>query len=234
MSPQAQERKLRVVVFSGHPDDPMWGAAGLMAILTRNGHEVISAYATCFRDDRKIGGEQEGVVRRREATASCKAVGATPKFFDYAHEKLVADAETLKAVGSWLEEVKPDVVVTHWPIDTHPNHHVASSLVWQCYKPRSGWNLYFYELGRQTLGFRPDLYLDIEAVIAIKKRGLDCHRESLLAVSSKDPDEPWRRIEEMQRRRGAECGVARAEAYALVEAKAGCPLLPVPFIEKQR
>jgi hypothetical protein len=24
-------------------------------------------------------------------------------------------------------------VVTHWPLDADPNHHVTSSLVWQCY-----------------------------------------------------------------------------------------------------
>jgi hypothetical protein len=36
----------------------------------------------------------------------------------------------------------------------------------------------------------------------------------------------------MHRRRGAECGVAFAEAYCLVEAKEGCPLLPVSFLER--
>src|SRR5437868_6698873 len=34
-------RRLRVVVFGGHPDDPESGAGGLVALLTRQGHEVI-------------------------------------------------------------------------------------------------------------------------------------------------------------------------------------------------
>ena len=34
-------RKLHVVVFGGHPDDPESGAGGLIATLTRQGHEVI-------------------------------------------------------------------------------------------------------------------------------------------------------------------------------------------------
>ena len=38
-------RKLRVVVFGGHPDDPESGAGGLIASLTRQGHEVISPTA---------------------------------------------------------------------------------------------------------------------------------------------------------------------------------------------
>src|SRR5437667_7870139 len=95
--PHAPVRKLRVVVFSAHPDDPLWGAGGLMTLLTRDGHEVISAYGTCFRGDRRIEGEPEAAVRRREAAASCKAVGATPKFFDYSHETFTPDAATQKA-----------------------------------------------------------------------------------------------------------------------------------------
>ena len=230
---QAQPRKLRVVFFTAHPDDPLWGAGGLMTLLARDGHEVISAYGTCFRGDRKIGNEPEAIVRRREAAASCKAVGATPKFFDSSHETFVADASTLKVVSSWLEEVRPDIVLTHWPIDSHPNHHAASSLVWQCYRPRGGWNLYWFEVGRQTLAFHPDLYLDIGGVLPAKKEALACHAGSLQVISNPDPADPWRRTEEMQIQRGIECGLPRAEAFALAEAKEGCPLLPVPFLARK-
>ena len=38
----------------------------------------------------------------------------------------------------------------------------------------------------------------------------------------------------MQHNRGAECGVKDAEAYFLVEAKPGSPLLPVKFLTKSR
>src|SRR5262245_19722690 len=124
-------RRLRVGVFGGHPDAPESGAGGLVATLTRQGHEVILAYGTTFRGDRRFFDRPEGEVRREEASAACKVLGGTPKFFPYAHEKLVADEPTLKAVSAWLDEVKPDIVVTHWQLDTNPTHHVVSSLVWQ-------------------------------------------------------------------------------------------------------
>ena len=221
----AAKQKLRVVVFGGHPDDPESGAGGLVAMLTRAGHEVICAYGTSFRGDRKINGEPEGVVRRREATAACKLLNATPKFFDYAHEKLFADEPTLEIVRAWLDEVKPDIVVAHWPLDMHPNHHVVSSLVWQCYKRSGGWNLYFFEVETdlQSISFRPELYLDIGGVRDLKKQALDCH-------ASQHPDGIWKLHDAMHCRRGAECGVRHAEAYWLVEAKPGVSLLPVTFI----
>ena len=225
--PDPTANKLRVIVFGGHTDDSESGAGGLVAMLTRQGHEVILAYGTAYRGDRKFFDRPEAEVRREEATAACKVLGATPKFFPYAHEKLVADEPTLKAVASWLDEVKPDIVVTHWPLDTHPNHHVVSSLVWQCYKRKGGWNLYFFEVmtDQQTIAFRPELYLDIGPVREVKRRALDEHK-------SQGPGSIWEAHEKMHRRRGAECGVAFAEAYSLVEAKEGCSLLPVSFLNK--
>jgi N-acetylglucosamine malate deacetylase 1 len=221
----APAKKLRVVVFGGHPDDPESGAGGLVATLTRQGHEVILAYGTAFRGDRKFFGRPEADVRREEATDACKVLGATPRFFPYAHEKMVADEPTLKAVSAWLDEVRPDIVVTHWPLDTHSNHHVVSSLVWQSYQRKGGWNLYFFEVmtDQQTIAFRPELYLDIGPVREVKRRALDEHK-------SQEPEMIWKVHEQMHRRRGTECGMEFAEAYSLVEAKDGCPLLPVRFL----
>jgi LmbE family N-acetylglucosaminyl deacetylase len=76
-------KKLRVVIFGGHPDDPESGAGGLVALLTRQGHEVILADGTAFRGDRKFFDRPEADVRREEATAACQVLGATPKFFPY-------------------------------------------------------------------------------------------------------------------------------------------------------
>lgn len=222
-------KKLRVVVFGAHPDDPESGCGGLIAQLTRDGHEVIVAYATCFRGDRKVGTEPEALVRRREATAACQILGAKAHFFDYAHEKLVADAPTLEAVSAWLKKVQPDIVVTHWPLDTHPNHHVTSSLVWQCHLREGNWNLYFFEVmtDQQSLNFRPTLFLDIGGVRALKRRALDCHQ-------SQKPNGIWDVHEAMHRRRGEEAGVQYAEAYILADSKKDRAKLPLVFLSRKK
>jgi LmbE family N-acetylglucosaminyl deacetylase len=211
-------------VLGAHPDDPESGCGGLIALLTKDGHEVICGYMTSFRGERKIGQEPEAQVRRREATAACQTLGAKAHFFDYAHEKLVADSETIESVAAWLKKVNPDIVVTHWPLDTHPNHHVTSSLVWQCFLCDSRWGLYFFEVmtDQQSLNFRPELYVDIDAVRDVKRRALDSHR-------SQNPDAIWEVHEAMHRRRGAECGIKRAEAYVRVDQGKDRPMLPIAF-----
>lgn len=218
----AADRKLRVVVVGAHPDDPETGCGGLIASLAQADHEVIVGYLTCFRGTRKIGDEPEATVRRREAAAACSILGATPHFFDFAVEKLIADERTLETVARWLRAVQPDIVLTHWPLDTHPNHHVTASLVWQCHRRTRSWNLYFFEVmtERQTLGFRPNLYVDIAAVREPKQRACFSH-------ASQSPGSLWKVHERMHRRRGAECGVAHAEAFVLFDPVRDRPLLPV-------
>jgi N-acetylglucosamine malate deacetylase 1 len=223
-SRSVEAKKLRVAVVGAHPDDPESGCGGLIARLTQAKHEVFVGYLTCYRGDRKIGNEPEAKVRKREASAACQALGARPHFFDYAHEKLYADGATVEAIAAWFKEVRPDIVVTHWPLDTHPNHHVTSSLVWQCYLREGSWGLYFYEVmtDQQSSNFRPDLYLDIASVRALKRRALDCHQ-------SQKPDAIWDVHEAMHRRRGAEAGVKYAEAYIRADSAKERPKLPLLF-----
>ena len=246
-------QRLRVVVFGTHCDDCEFGAGGLMRVLADQGHEVISAYATAFRRGRMVEGRPEDVVRRGESTAACRILGATPHFFPFAHEDLekpFADKETLREIIAWLDQTQPDVVLAHWPLDTHPNHQVVGMSTWMAYnhlgrdretaesagktnqaKPKS-WNLYYYEVNTftknealQTLGFRPNLYLDVGKVRDTEKRAVDC-------LKSQNPPELWAIHDNMHVQRGKECGVSYAEAFFLVEAKPGCPLLPLPFLHK--
>jgi len=245
-------RKLRVVIFGAHCDDNELGVGGLMRMLADQGHEVISAYATAYRRGRMIGGKSENTVRRAESTAACRILGATPHIFPYAHEELekpFADRKALEEICDWLDRVQPDIVVAHWPLDTHPNHQVVGMSTWIAYaRLRAGWsgpeptrqktnkkawNLYYYESNTftsdealQSLAFRPSLYLDIGKVRARKHEAVDC-------LKSQDPVALWRVQDNMHVQRGKECGVPYAEAYILVEAKPGCPLLPVPFLSRQ-
>lgn len=241
----ASPKRLRVVFFGAHCDDNELGAGGLMRMLADQGHEVISAYATAFRQGRQIQGQPEDTVRRGESTAACKILGATPHFFPFAHEELekpFADKATLQRIVAWLREIQPDIVVAHWPLDTHPNHQVVGMAAWMAYQHRSqptgdtgekNWNLYYYEVNTftpfdqlQTLGYVPNGYLDVGAVRETKRRAIDC-------LVSQDPKLLWSVHDNMHQKRGAECGVPYAEAYFLVEAKPGCPRLPVTLLQKR-
>lgn len=246
--PQKPTKKLRIVFLGAHCDDNEVCAGGLMRMLADQGHEVISAYGTTFRRGRMFDGKPEDEVRRAESIAACKLLGAKPHFFPFAHEDLenpLADAKTLAQMAAWLNEMKPDIVVTQWPIDTHPNHRSAAEAALAAYrhsthvwgkepavagKQEPSWNLYFYEVSPfmkwddiETMNFRPDVYLDIGKVYDLKKQVVETFK-------SQASYNLWGEQEKLHRYRGKECGVEYAEAYFLVEPKPGCPLLPVPLL----
>ncbi len=62
-------KRLRVVAFGAHPDDPESGAGGLIATRARQGHEVICACGATFRGGRQFPGRPEAEVRQAEKAA---------------------------------------------------------------------------------------------------------------------------------------------------------------------
>jgi len=86
-----------------------------------------------------------------------------------------------------LDKYKPDIVFTHWPIDTHFDHQAASMLTIRAYlAARPRWLLYFFEVnsGSQTLGFMPTAYVDITATRDKKKQALFAHQSQNQIVST--------------------------------------------------
>nr|HPO17408.1 PIG-L family deacetylase [Candidatus Hydrogenedentota bacterium] len=220
-------RKFNIVVFGAHPDDPETGCGGLIATLSRTGHSVVCAYGTSFRRNQRYAGMPEKEIREEEARQACAILGAKPCFFPWEHDELVVCPSLLNTVQEWIKSTKPDIVLAHWPFDSHPHHHAISSLVWQAYLKNDAWKLYFYEVMafEQTIGFRPDLYLDIAAVHDIKKQAVFCHQ-------SQSPETLWCAHEAMHRMRGAECGVECAEAFFAPDPRKHNAFLPVPLLRR--
>src|SRR5947208_14183054 len=172
-------RKLKVVCVGGHPDDPESGCAGTLMRYAELGHSVTIIYLT--RGERGISGkslDEAARIRSAECEAACKIMGAKPVFFgqiDGATELNKAHVDTMTKL---LSAESPDVVFTHWPIDTHMDHQVASFLTiraWMALRPHP--QLYFFEVnsGSQSQGFMPNMYVDISPVLEKKKSALFAH-----------------------------------------------------------
>jgi LmbE family N-acetylglucosaminyl deacetylase len=105
---------------------------------------------------------------------------------------------------------KPDIVFTHWPIDSHKDHQVASLLTIQTWvRSTEKFDLYFFEVcaGEQTMGFHPTDYVDITDVQQQKRKAVFCH-------TSQDPESIYScGHTSMEDFRGRELGVKAAEAF---------------------
>ena len=221
---QIKPGSLKVVCVGGHPDDPESGCGGTLALYAAQGHRVTIVYLT--RGERGIPGKSEreaAAIRTAEAEAACGILAAKPVFagqIDGATELTRARVEAMDAI---LEAESPDLVFTHWPIDTHMDHQVASLLTIRAYVAKSrGFPLYFFEVnaGSQTMGFTPTHYVDITASREKKKSALFAHK-------SQDGEAIYRDHHQvMENFRGREVRAAAAEAFVLLASPKGSQRLP--------
>jgi LmbE family N-acetylglucosaminyl deacetylase len=215
---------LKVVCVGGHPDDPESGCGGTLALYAAQGHRVSIVYLT--RGERGIPGRSEreaAAIRTAEAEAACGVLGAKPVFAGQIDGATELTRARVEAMGAILDAESPDVVFTHWPIDTHMDHQVASLLTIRAYVAKSrGFPLYFFEVnsGSQTMGFTPTHYVDITAVREKKKSALFAHK-------SQHGDAIYREHHEvMENFRGREVRAAAAEAFALLPSPKSSQRLP--------
>src|SRR5664279_1709933 len=203
--------KLRIVCVGGHPDDPESGCGGTLAKFTSTGHQVTIIYLT--RGEAGIPGKSHGDaadVRTREAMEACKILHAKPVFAGQTDGDTLLNNDWVKKLQSMLEAEKPDIVFTHWPVDSHKDHQIASLMTIQCWiRSPNKFDLYFFEVctGEQTMIFKPTDYIDISETRDQKKKAIYCH------ISQDPPGIYQCGHAVMEEFRGRELGVAAAEAF---------------------
>jgi LmbE family N-acetylglucosaminyl deacetylase len=164
--------------------------------------------------------DQAAAIRREESRKACEILKATPEFAGQIDGQTEVNPQRYEQFGKILISANPDIVFTHWPIDTHPDHRATSLLAYDAWL-RGGkkFELYYFEVeqGTQTQLFHPTNYVDITATEPMK-------REACFAHASQDPAGFYAMHERMHQFRGMECGCQLAEAF--VRHSQNLPLQP--------
>lgn len=210
--PGKEFKKRKILVIGAHPDDPETGAGGTMCLLTAAGHEVVCVYLT--RGEAGIPGKthaEAAAIRVKEAEAACKVTGARHIFMDQIDGNTEINLQRYKEMRELIDSEKPDIVLTHWPIDGHRDHAICGSLVVDAWRRLDRYfELYYFEVmsGTQTQMFHPTDWVDIESVRDQKYKACYCHVSQNLEDLMRDWHDP------MERFRGIECRCFAAEAFA--------------------
>jgi LmbE family N-acetylglucosaminyl deacetylase len=213
---------LKIVCVGGHPDDPESGCGGTLARYAALGHRVTILYLT--RGERGISGktlDEAARIRTGEAERACSILGTIPKFAGQIDGATEITREAIDRFVPLIRDEAPDVVFTHWPIDSHPDHQAASVLTMRAwYALKQAFPIYFFEVdaGEQTIGFRPTTYIDVTAVRETKKKALFAHESQHGDAIYRDYHEP------MESFRGREIRVAAAEAFVALDRNGGLPV----------
>ena len=211
----ADRSRLRILVIGGHPDDPETCAGGLLALAADAGHDVTSVYLTTGEAGIPgTGAAKAAAMRRKEAERACEILGGKAVFLGEIDGATVVDKARYQKMTEFVREQKPDLVITHWPIDTHPDHRACWNLVYHAWLAEGKrFALYYMEAmsGHQSQGFVPADRVDIGAVLERKHEACFAHVSQEITPESYEGEFLHG---QMERFRGIEAQCTHAEAYA--------------------
>lgn len=124
------EHPLRLLILGAHPDDAEYHAGALAAVYCRLGHAVRMVSMTNGQaGHHERPPEELAALRRDEAAAAGRVIGAEYVTWDVPDGELMADLTTRHRVIREIRSFRPDLVLTHRPCDYHPDHRAAGQLV---------------------------------------------------------------------------------------------------------
>ena len=124
-----QAQKKKIVCVGGHPDDPESGCGGTLAKLATAGHDVTIIYLTT--GEAGIEGKthnEAAAIRKQESINACNIINAKPVFAGQIDGDTIVNNEWVDKLHQLISAEQPDIVFTHWPVDSHKDHQCASLL----------------------------------------------------------------------------------------------------------
>jgi LmbE family N-acetylglucosaminyl deacetylase len=167
---------MKYLVVTAHPDDEILGFGGSTFILSNNGHVVYNLILSGCVEARRHKPALDDLIQH--AHKAQEIVGAQkPILGPFPNIKFnsVAHLEIVQFIEKYIEELQPDIVITHHPYDLNNDHYHTSKACQAAVrlfqrkpiKPIKG--LYFMEIPSSTdwafpvdgQQFRPDTFIEI-------------------------------------------------------------------------
>ncbi|WP_132060681.1 PIG-L deacetylase family protein [Halorussus amylolyticus] len=181
---------MRVLAIVAHPDDADIFCGGTLAKHADRGDDVGIVHLTRGEYGGFDTTEAEvAAVRETEAEASAETLGAEVGFLDFSDGRITYSLENRLALVDVIRDHEPDVILTHYREDMHPDHRAASRLVTDAYymaslplvdtehPPHDPENVYFF--GKPTAEFEPSVFVDISEYQDVKEDAIDAHESQV-------------------------------------------------------
>lgn len=227
------------LVVAAHPDDAEFGCGGTLARWAAAGcvvHHLVLTDGAKGTWDLDVDPAVLAATRQDEQRAAAAALGAGGEvaFLGHVDGELDADVSTRRAVAAAVRRLRPEVVLGHDPwrrYRLHPDHRAAGWLVCDAVvmarEPHfevaslPAWrpsHLLLWEADE------PDVAVDVTDHTATKLDAILAHRSQWgPTMDVHDPDDAEalarfrRRVEERLATWGRAVGVARAEAFRILD-----------------
>lgn len=161
-----------LMAVGAHPDDIEIGFGATLRRCTREGHPVVAVDLT----DGELTPYGNREIRKRESEAASAILGLSGRrCLDLPNRVLMDTVEAREALAAVMRETRPDIVVTHHPLDVHPDHAAAFAIargamllsrIVKCDYPHDPWRpgrLYSFHCSHMKHVYDPAVVLRVEA-----------------------------------------------------------------------
>ena len=219
----------KVLIVAAHPDDEVLGCFGTVARLVKEGYE---AY-TLILGEGKTSRDAQRVVDKRlddikilnnEINNANNVIGIKKVFIESFPDNRFDSVDLLDIIKTILkvkEEVRPDIIFTHYENDLNIDHQITYKAVITATRPmkdESVKEIYSFEILSSTewnypLSFSPDTFFDISNTIDLK---IEAMREYASELCIHPHPRSLEGIEYNAKYRGMSVGVNMAEAFKCI------------------
>lgn len=181
---------MKILAVVAHPDDAEIFCGGTLAKHTDRGDKITIAYMT----HGELGGfdttEKElAATREQEAKNAAEILGGETIFLDFKDGRIEYSLENRLSIVDTIREYAPDIILTHYRDDMHPDHRATARLVTDAYymaslplletdyEPCDPQNVYFF--GKPTSEFEPEVVVDTSGYAETIERAIDAHESQV-------------------------------------------------------
>lgn len=222
---------MRILTVAAHPDDETLGAGGTIAWHVNNGDRVW----VCILADGASSRHGRVAQQAECAERACRTLGVERLVMvGLPDQRLdtLSMLDLITPVEQCIEQLAPDVVLTHFPGDVNEDHRLVSRAVMVAARPVGGSpvrKVCAFEIPSSTdwappipgSVFTPNLYVDISDTLDIKLTAMKAYADTY--VSELRPYPHPRSLEALtaySQRHGVAAGMLAAEPFMLLRESA--------------
>ena len=185
----------KILIVAAHPDDEVLGCFGTVSRLIKEGYEaytLILGEGKTSRDEKRVveNKKDELDILNSEIKNANDIIGIKKCFvYDFPDNRFdsVDLLDIIKVISKIKEEIKPNIIFTHYENDLNIDHKITYQAVITATRPlenESVKEIYSFEILSSTewqypISFSPDVFFDIQDTIELKLNAMQCYKSEL-------------------------------------------------------
>ena len=180
----------RILIVAAHPDDEVLGCFGTVARLINEGYEAYTLILGEGKTSRDGYKKDALLFLQDEIKEANNTIGIKKVFVENFPDNRFDSVDLLdiiKVILKVKEEVKPEIIFTHYENDLNIDHQITYQAVLTATRPMKDEcvkEIYSFEIlssteWRYPISFSPDTYFDISNTLNLKLQAMKAYKSEL-------------------------------------------------------